>query len=159
MNILNILLLLIVIILPVITLGTYYYTYNFIKYIKSNPNCSNCITSNYKCNNILHYAPIALVIIMIINLIHKTKLLNINNSLLLLASLCSMIIYVWFISCLYHNLKNIDENNCPCVKDKHFIVKNLKWTSKLLYYLMFVPIVVFVLSFIFMLVSKLRRRK
>lgn len=141
------------VIMYIILLGTYYYTNNLVTYINSNPNCNNCLLNKYYCNNALKYAPIPLALILILNILVSLKLLSINVILSSIIANFNFVLYIWFIYCLYNNIKDIYSRNCPCAEEYKNIVNKLQIVSKVLYFIMLFVIGVMALLLLIALVS------
>lgn len=124
----------------VIMLVIYYYTAKFMKYVNETPECADCVSNKYYCNtvlrNMLKFVVVYYVLLIVGTIVVVTTLNMYIAGLLLVLSAVMYGIVIWFMSCLYHNLKNIEDRNCPCMDKYKNVVSNLKTASVVLYYFM-----------------------
>lgn len=128
--------LIVMITIPIVLLGTYYYTDNLVRNMNNNPKCNNCLSTEYKCNTVLKYAPIPLALILVLNMLVKAKVISINSFVLGLIAVVNFGLYIWFMYCLYNNLKDIYSRKCPCAEEHRQIIDKLQIVSKVLYFIM-----------------------
>lgn len=124
----------------VIMLVIYYYTAKFMKYVNETPECADCISNKYYCNtilrNMLMFVVVYYVLLMVGTLVFMKTFNMYIAGLLFVMAIAMYGVVIWFISCLYHNLKNIEDRNCPCMDKYKNVLTNLKSASVVLYYFM-----------------------
>jgi hypothetical protein len=137
----------------IFSLIVYYYTSKFTRYVNNHPNCVNCISNKFYCNTILRKMIIYFVIYNVMLYVFKLTLKNTNYNLysncLFILSIIINILLIWFVYCLYHNLKDIDEKKCPCMDKYKHTVNNLKLVSIFAYYIMIIAVLLFIAMIIY----------
>jgi hypothetical protein len=124
----------------VVMLVIYYYTAKFMKYVNETPDCADCVSNAYYCNtvlrNMLMFVVVYYVLLMVLSVVFMKTFNKYVVGLLFVMVIAMYGIVIWFISCLYHNLKNIEDRNCPCMDKYKNVLTNLKTASVVLYYFM-----------------------
>jgi hypothetical protein len=139
------------ILIPIILIATYYYTYDLVKFLQDNKECSGCMQGDYYCEKILRLTPIPLMVILVFNLIINSLRIKLPLFLGILIGLINMIMYIWFITCLYKNTNYIINTDCGCIKQRKNVVNKLNIVSKVLLTFIIITVVIFILSGILVL--------
>jgi hypothetical protein len=136
----------------VVMLVIYYYTAKFMKYVNETPECADCVSNKYYCNtvlrNMLMFVVVYYVLLMVLGVVFMKTFNMYVGGLLVVMVIAMYGVLIWFISCLYHNLKNIEDRNCPCMDKYKNVLTNLKTASVVLYYFM-----LFVIAFQLVMVA------
>lgn len=137
--------------IPFILLATYYYSYDLVKFLQDNKNCNGCLRNDYYCGQVLRYTPIPLMVILVLNILLVR--VPVHKSVKQLVSVGSFVMYAWFISCLYFNMKHITETNCACAVERKLTIDRLYMVSTLLLALLVLSVVFSVIGMLILLIS------